>query len=88
MGRSPRGAWGLKQSRYSMPRDPRRPGSIFVRLGAEHRERENEKTWWWMLTTDTELSGDAVIEPYQVLSLLEHEFRELKSRLRSRPVFP
>jgi hypothetical protein len=42
---------------------------------------------WWMLTTDTELSGDAVIDLYQGLSVVEHAFRELKSPLKARPVY-
>ena len=40
-----------------------------------------------MLTTDTTLGGDWVIDLYQGLAVVEHAFRELKSPLRTRPVY-
>lgn len=40
-----------------------------------------------MLTTDTEMPGDDVIDLYQSLAVVEHAFRELKSPLKTRPVF-
>ena len=67
--------------------DPSREGSIFLEVNEERRRWEESRAGWWMLTTDTELSGDAVIDLYQGLAVVEHAFRELKSPLRARPVY-
>ena len=67
--------------------DPSRKGSIFLEVVEERRRWEESRAGWWMLTTDTELSGDAVIDLYQGLAVVEHAFRELKSPLKTRPVY-
>ncbi len=67
--------------------DPSRKGSIFLEVNEEPRRWEEERADWWMLTTDTKLSGDAVIDLYRGQAVVEHAFRELKSPLRSRPVY-
>lgn len=67
--------------------DPSREGSIFLEIVEERRRWEESKAGWWMLTTDTELPGDAVIDLYQGLAVVEHAFRELKSPLKTRPVY-
>ncbi|MGI0128797.1 MAG: IS1634 family transposase [Thermoplasmata archaeon] len=77
------GAEGLFQVVW----DPSRKGSIFLEVNEERRRWEEERAGWWMLTTDTELSGDAVIDLYQGLAVVEHAFRELKSPLKTRPVY-
>ncbi|MGI0131133.1 MAG: IS1634 family transposase, partial [Thermoplasmata archaeon] len=67
--------------------DPSKKESIFLEVVEERRRWEKSRAGWWMLTTDTELSGDAVIDLYQGLAVVEHAFRELKSPLRTRPVY-
>ncbi len=67
--------------------DPSRKGSVFLEVNEERRRWEEAKAGWWMLTTDTDLSGDAVIDLYQGLAVVEHAFRELKSPLKARPVY-
>ncbi|EQD73619.1 transposase IS4 family protein, partial [mine drainage metagenome] len=67
--------------------DPNRMGTLFVRLDEERERWEKARAGWWMLTTDTELSGDEVIDLYQGLAVVEHAFRELKSPLKTRSVF-
>jgi transposase len=67
--------------------DPSRKGSIFLEVNEERRRWEVSRSGWWMLTTDTELNGDAVIDLYQGLAVVEHAFRELKSPLKTRPVY-
>ncbi|EQD76923.1 transposase IS4 family protein, partial [mine drainage metagenome] len=75
------------ESLFEVVWDPNSIGTIFVRADAARRKWETEKAGWWMVTTDTELSGDAVIDLYQGLAVVEHAFRELKSPLRTRPVY-
>ena len=40
-----------------------------------------------MLSTDTDLPGGEVVDVYQSLAVVEHALRELKSPLKTRPVF-
>ncbi len=67
--------------------DPSRNGSIFLEVNEERRQWEESRAGWWMLTTDTKLEGDAMIDLYQGLAVVEHAFRELKSPLKARPVY-
>ena len=67
--------------------DPSRKGSIFLEVDEERRKWEERRAGWWMLTTGTELEGDAVIGLYQGLAVVEHAFQELKSPLKARPVY-
>ena len=61
----------------------------FQGLTSEWKERvERTRQWagWWVLSTDTELPIERVVELYQGLTVIERGWREIKSVLEVRPL--
>ena len=66
--------------------NPDTVGGLNLLVNAERKRWEEEKAGWWMLTTDTELSGPEVVKIYKSLAVVERAFRTIKGPIRVRPV--
>jgi transposase len=61
-------------------------GGLNLVVNSERKKWEEAKAGWWMLTTDTELSGPEVVKVYKSLAVVERAFRTIKGPIRVRPV--
>jgi transposase len=61
-------------------------GGLNLLVNRERKRWEEAKAGWWMLTTDTELSGPEVAKVYKSLAVVERAFRTIKGPIRVRPV--
>ena len=66
--------------------DPHTIGTVFVRVNAERKVWEEAKAGWWILATDTELSGPEVVRVYKSLAVVERAFRTIKGPIEVRPI--
>ena len=71
---------------YEVEWDQDTVGGLNLIVNRERKEWEGAKAGWWMLTTDTELSGPEVVKVYKSLAVVERAFRTIKGPIRVRPV--
>ena len=71
---------------YEVEWDQDSVGGLNLLVNRERKEWEEAKAGWWMLTTDTELSGPEVVEVYKSLAVVERAFRTIKGPIQVRPV--
>ncbi|MHB8352386.1 MAG: IS1634 family transposase [Thermoplasmata archaeon] len=61
-------------------------GGLNLIVNKARKNWEETKAGWWMLTTDTELTGPEVVKVYKSLAVVERAFRTIKGMIRVRPV--
>ncbi|EQD81227.1 transposase IS4 family protein, partial [mine drainage metagenome] len=71
---------------YEVEWDQDTVGGLNLVANRVRKEWEEAKAGWWMLTTDTELSGPEVVKVYKSLAVVERAFRTIKGPIRVRPV--
>jgi transposase len=71
---------------YEVEWDQDTVGGLNLLVNSERKQWEETKAGWWMLTTDTELSGPEVVKVYKSLAVVERAFRTIKGPIRVRPV--
>jgi hypothetical protein len=71
---------------YEVEWDQDTVGGLNLLVNRERKQWEEAKAGWWMLTTDTELSGPEVVKVYKSLAVVERAFRTIKGPIRVRPV--
>jgi hypothetical protein len=71
---------------YEVEWDQDTVGGLNLVVNSERKKWEEGKAGWWMLTTDTELSGPEVVKVYKSLAIVERAFRTIKGPIEVRPI--
>jgi hypothetical protein len=71
---------------YEVEWDQDTVGGLNLVVNRERKQWEETKAGWWMLTTDTELSGPEVVKVYKSLAVVERAFRTIKGPIEVRPI--
>jgi len=71
---------------YEVEWDQDTGGGLNLVVNSERKKWEEAKAGWWMLTTDTELSGPEVVKVYKSLAVVERAFRTIKAPIEVRPI--